>query len=533
MSTTINQQLSDSYNETPYHSHPFPQTAPEHLAAIATLFGVQAVPVERARILELGCASGGNLIPTALRLPHAHITGVDLSSVQIAEGQATIARLGLNNISLHHMDLSAITPDFGTFDYIIAHGVYSWVPQEVQVAMLRICGENLSDQGLAYISYNTYPGWKYREVIRDAMMFRGAGRSTPQEKLSYARGMIDFLHDKSNPDSLTRKNIDDVLPLLKSSENYYLIHEFLEHCNFPCYFHELIERAQQHGLYYLAESQPSTMFLSNFSTDIIEPLLRECHGNQVAVEQHLDFLTGRSFRQTILLKQDRATEINYQLNTVQLQQLHYAGIFAPKQNINDTHESEYFSTLYGLEVHLSHPIAIMTAQVLNADYPSTLQINEIAERVSQRSHQTGNAQTIEECLPVIIQFIKKMITQGVLRCRSSAVLLATEVAEYPVRDALACNTATANNLLTNAWHETVALNVIEQSIWPLLDGQHNQAQLHAHLLQEVAANRLSFSQQGELLTDADDISTSAHEHLNANLTRLQRNGLLQRSVTSN
>ncbi len=525
MSTTLNERLSDSYNETPYHSHPFSQTAPEHLTAIATLFSVQSVPLEHARILELGCASGGNLIPTAIRLPHAQITGVDLSSVHILEGQATIERLGLKNITLHHMDLSKITPDFGTFDYIISHGVYSWIPQEVQVAMMRICGENLSDRGLAYISYNTYPGWKYREVIRDAMMFRGAIRETPQEKLSYARGMIDFLHDKSNPESLTRKNIDEVLPILKNSQDYYLIHEFLEHCNFPCYFHEFIERAKKNGLHYLAESQPSSMFLSNFSSEIAEPLLRECNGSQVAVEQHLDFLTGRSFRQTILLKEQKATEINYQMNSVQLQKLHYAGIFTPKQMST---EINTFITLYSSEVQLTNPIAVLAAQVLNEHYPSTLQIQEIAEEVSQRTQQTNQQKTIAECLPVVSQFIENMIVRGIIRCRSHAVALATTVVNYPVSDSFACCTMDNSDALTNAWHENVQLNVIEKSIFPLLDGTHSHEQLHAHLLQDVAAGRLNFSKLGEPITDAHEISTSAQEHLTASLANLQRNGLLSR-----
>lgn len=528
MLTTINERLSDSYNETPYHSHPFSQTAPEHLAAIATLFSVQPVPVERARILELGCASGGNLIPTAVRLPHAQITGVDLSSVHIAEGQATIERLGLKNITLQHMDLSKITSDFGTFDYIISHGVYSWIPEDVQVAMMRICGENLSDQGIAYISYNTYPGWKYREVIRDAMMFRGANRGTPQEKLSYARGMIDFLHDKSHPDSLTRKNINEVLPILKNSQDYYLIHEFLEHCNFPCYFHEFLDRAQKNGLHYLAESQPSCMFLSNFSAEISEPLLRECHGSQVAVEQHLDFLTGRSFRQTILLKEPKATEINYHLNHVQLQKLHYAGTFTSNQTAAEINDSFKFLTLYGQVVHFSNPIAVITAQVLNDHYPSTLQPQDLAQKVSDRTQRMAHKKDFAECLPVVFQFIQDMIIKGMIRYRSNAVTLATGVSDYPLQDAHACHTMLNSDSLTNAWHENIQLNVIEKSIFPLLDGTHSHAQLHAHLLHEVAEGRLNFSKQGELMTDADEISISAQEHLTASLANLQRNGLLSR-----
>lgn len=527
MSTTLNERLSDSYNETPYHSHPFPQTAPEHLAAIAMLFSVQSVPLERARILELGCASGGNLIPTAIRLPNAQITGVDLSSVQIAEGQATIERLGLTNITLLQMDLSKITPEFGTFDYIISHGVYSWIPEEVQTAMLRICGENLSPNGLAYISYNTYPGWKYREVIRDAMMFRGASRDTPQEKLSYARGMIDFLHDQSNPESLTRKNIEEVLPILKNSQDYYLIHEFLEHCNFPCYFHEFIERSQKNGLRYLAESQPSSMFLSNFSAEITEPLLRECNGSQVAVEQHLDFLTGRSFRQTILIPEHRATEINYRLEHAQLQTMHFAGVFTPKQPIIGVNESSVFSTVQGVEVTITHPLAVIAAQILDEHYPSTLQVHTLAQEVSKKSPHTNLA----DCMSIVIQFITDMVIKDMIRYRCSAVSLATQISEYPLKDSSACRTHLDGNWITNAWHENIQLNIVEYSILPQLDGQHDVAALGEHIRQEVAKGQITFSKQDRVITDPAELEISINEHLQASLISLQRKGLLARQET--
>ncbi|MDE2420879.1 MAG: class I SAM-dependent methyltransferase, partial [Gammaproteobacteria bacterium] len=363
MSVTLNQRLSASYNETPYQSHPFPQSTPEHLHAVAVLFGIKSVPIEHARILELGCASGGNLIPVAVRFPNAQIIGVDISSAHITEGQATITRLGLKNISLQHNDLTNIKKSFGEFDYIISHGVYSWVPPEVQTAILRICGENLSPNGLAYISYNTYPGWKYREVIRDAMMFRGANRANPQERLSYARGMIDFLHENSPQDSLTRKNIDDVLPLLKNAQDYYLLHEFLEHCNYPCYFKDFIEHSKQNKMIYLAESQPSTMFISNYPSAIVDPLLREVNGNQVSLEQHLDFITSRSFRQTILIPENRATEINYRLEHAQLQKMHFAGTFTSIPPTTGLNSSSFFSTIYGLEINITHPVAELATHI--------------------------------------------------------------------------------------------------------------------------------------------------------------------------
>ena len=144
-------------------------------------------------MLELGCAAGNNLIPFAERHPGARALGLDLSSVQIAQGVSAIERLGLSNVEVKTFDISEVDASLGQFDYIVCHGVYSWVPGPVQDAILRVCSENLAPNGVAYVSYNVYPGWKAREIVRDAMILRGGPRDTPEEKLSYARGMIEFL----------------------------------------------------------------------------------------------------------------------------------------------------------------------------------------------------------------------------------------------------------------------------------------------------------------------------------------------------
>jgi 2-polyprenyl-3-methyl-5-hydroxy-6-metoxy-1,4-benzoquinol methylase len=120
------------------------------------------------------CAAGGNLIPFAARHPEASALGVDLSTVQVSQGVAAIAHAGLSNVQLRAFNIADIDASFGQFDYIVCHGVYSWVPGPVQDAILRICSENLAPNGVAYVSYNVYPGWKSREIVRDAMILRGS-----------------------------------------------------------------------------------------------------------------------------------------------------------------------------------------------------------------------------------------------------------------------------------------------------------------------------------------------------------------------
>src|SRR5688572_33293332 len=124
-------------------------------------------PAGEARVLELGCGTGGNLIPMALAMPGATFTGFDLSAVQIERAREAISALGLRNITVAQRNILDVGKDADGFDYIICHGVYSWVPENVQQRILAICRESLSKNGVALISYNTYPGWHLRESVRE------------------------------------------------------------------------------------------------------------------------------------------------------------------------------------------------------------------------------------------------------------------------------------------------------------------------------------------------------------------------------
>ena len=110
--------------------------------------------------------------PFALENPKAEVVGIDLSNVQIEEGNRIIEFLNLENIRLIHQNVLEFDEKLGKFDYIICHGVFSWVNEEVQRGILNVIKNHLSENGSAILSYNTYPGWKNLEVARDVMLFR-------------------------------------------------------------------------------------------------------------------------------------------------------------------------------------------------------------------------------------------------------------------------------------------------------------------------------------------------------------------------
>ena len=130
---------ANPYDEVPYPSQPLRHTQPARLEAIAAMFGMQPAPADRCNVLELGCATGGNLIPLANRCPQSRFLGIDYSQVQIDLARRAAEALGLENLELRCASITDLGDELGWFDYIICHGVYTWVPRDVQDKILALC----------------------------------------------------------------------------------------------------------------------------------------------------------------------------------------------------------------------------------------------------------------------------------------------------------------------------------------------------------------------------------------------------------
>ncbi|HRE32003.1 MAG TPA: class I SAM-dependent methyltransferase, partial [Candidatus Berkiella sp.] len=253
-----------SYDITEYESRSYSQTHPDHLYTLAKLFGLNPTCFAKARILELGCASGGNIIPLACQAPQANIVGIDLSAVQIQKASQVIRDLKLTNIEVLHLGIEEITQAFGLFDYIICHGIYSWVPEAIQHKILAVCREHLAPQGVAYISYNTLPGWNVVKSIREMMVYHTRFICAPLVRAKEARNLLQFmacgLEGENSPyANFLRTEID----ILAKQPDSYLVHDHLGEINTPLYFYQFVEMAKKYHLNYLADSDIADMYSHN------------------------------------------------------------------------------------------------------------------------------------------------------------------------------------------------------------------------------------------------------------------------------
>lgn len=299
--------IKNSYDDLMYESGAFPQTAINNLEARARLMGLQPAPAANAKVLELGCSMGGNIITQALYYPDAEFAGIDLSGRQVAQGNAIIEKMGLKNVRLEEKDILTIDESFGKFDYIIVHGIWSWVPDAVKDKIFSICRNNLTEHGIAYISYNVYPGWKRQEQLREIMQF--SGRDVLEEPL----------------EARTRKGLDALKALAEILENdkglggggklpaiqkilnhnfYYIAHEYMEAFNDPIYVNGFIEWANRHRLAYIGDTDLHVSFVSWMAEHTRERILALAGGDYIAKEFYSDILSDRQFRRSLLCREE-------------------------------------------------------------------------------------------------------------------------------------------------------------------------------------------------------------------------------------
>lgn len=323
MTTNTNDVQQTIYSELGYKSMPFPYTTPATLEAYAALVGVSAPNPKTASVLELGATYGGNIISQALFNPDATFVGIELSQEQVEKGNEVIANAGLTNVSLIQSDIASIGSEIGTFDYIIAHGVYSWVDDGVKEALLRLIDEHLAEDGIAYISYNTYPGWHTMDEVRQLMMFSNRDKTqfNHKEKVLHGKTIGSIVGSQIlKYDNLKERN-SKFLGALRSvmqKDEYYVGHDHLEPNNDPVYFYQFNDHLGAHNLAYLCDADLTLSMVRSFDADIADTLDKLALNDHVAQEQYLDFILDTTFRKSIICKAKHAESVTYDMGNPEL-----------------------------------------------------------------------------------------------------------------------------------------------------------------------------------------------------------------------
>jgi methyltransferase-like protein/SAM-dependent methyltransferase len=451
------------YDQAPYTISTYPETHPDRLALVAQLSGLQPAPVEKCRVLEIGCATGSNIIPMAEALPKSEFVGLDSSARQIATGQATVCELQLKNLRLMHQDLLQCDEQLGKFDYIIAHGVYSWVPTNVKEKLLEVCACCLAPQGVAYISFNAYPGWHFREMVREMMAFRTRGVSDPATRAKASREVIEFLSAAvgiSNPYGAVLKRECE---LIRTVDDGYLLHDHLEENNHPCHFHEFCKCIESHGLKFLAEAEPRHTLGTELDPTIRQKL--NAVSNVTEREQYLDFLRGNSFRRSIVCLAS-ATPQQHPDND-HLHSLYMMSRLRPKCPTS----SESSATFSDGRVHLttSDPTTKTILTHLAEIHPSRAKLDDLAMKLQYAEAPP----TTEE----IATLARELYLREAVELFPRQIDFAPTASNTPTARKYARHQAQTGNCVTNFLHQTIAIPPETRALIPLLDGTRTAQQI--------------------------------------------------------
>ena len=524
-SDALEHALAQSYDFTPYAGNPYYHTHPSVLSAYGVLYGLSPATPGHSRVLELGCGDGSNIIPMAYEFPESEFLGIDLSPVQIGIGQKGVDALGLKNIQLKTFSIRNMSAADGRFDYIIAHGVYSWVPEAVRKKILSICGENLSDQGIAYISYNVLPGWQFNQSIRDMILYRTRYIKDPKQRVEAALDLFNtMLAGIADGDSAHDVQFRFFGKTLKSFPDVsgYLLHEYMEANNDPFYFHEFEGELKHHGLQYLCDAEQKDFELDVLPADTAAKF-ETISENAIEVEQYIDFLKNTRFRRSLVCHEGIEVDSTYCLERIH--NLYTATDVVPvlDESERSVKKATAFRTPTGRRFSTQHIFAQVILRLLSEIRPCTMSVSSLIEAVAKDTtfEQEPDTQNQAEKIGHVVY---ELFFNDVLELLGAERRCVLDAGVLP-KASLVSRLLAPHHRVTNLCHRTISMDD-DMACFVLahLDGTRNRDALCDLMVEAIRTDQVLMPNLKE--RNIDEIKVSMRDQLGAILQQLHRCGVL-------
>jgi SAM-dependent methyltransferase len=453
------------YDEIRYPGQPYAHTHPDRLASMAAMRGLAPAHPERCRVLEVGCGDGRNVVPLAYALPGSTFEGIDIAGGAIAAARDFAARSGVGNATFDVQDLAAFPRDAGTFDYIVAHGVYSWIPTPLRDALLALIAHHLAPQGVAFVSYNTLPGCRLRQMVWDMLKFHTALLADPQSQLTEAKALVRLIaHGSLEPDEYTQPLVAEARRV-EDRPDALLFHDDLASVNEPVYFHEFVDHAARHGLRFMDE----LAFAASTYVDVaaearavlatLDPLTRQ---------QYLDFIACRRFRETLLCR----AEVDVAPDALPSALDAFSFGVAPR--IRATPQDP------GMNANADPGTALIGAMLaaLRAAAPRTLPLGALWERLRAAPDSRVLLEAVADPRSVVLAAVQA----GAIQPHVVASRAAYPAGARPVISAVVRAQLGEGDLVTSLSHHAVRLEGgVGARLLALMDGSRDRLALHAAL----------------------------------------------------
>lgn len=517
-----------AYDRVPYPSAPFHQTHPSRLATLAALHGMRPAPPTECRVLELGCSDGANIIPMAYESPRSAFLGVDLSAPAIETGRKTIAELGLTNIELRALNIADLSADMGRFDYVIAHGIYSWVPASVRTKILAIFRNNLSPQGVAFLSYNCHPGSYLRDLTRAIMLFHVRDMLDPEQRIQQARMLLQAIAERSNGKELYGQVVRGQHERVSKTADAVLFHDDLEPSAEAFFLHQVAEEASRHGLQYLSDATAPllTGSLLELQTEpaATTQMLQQIPEDQwVTREQYFDFLNGRMFRETLLCHCE--VTLDRPVAPSRIRDFLFSSDIILSEKDHDPRQPgpTEFKTRAGQKLRTDHALAKAAFLHLNAIWPNSIGFDDLVagarSRLADQAASPGPASSEE--IESLTGILLRTFCANVIDAQAFPSTVMATTSDRPKASLLARKQLEKGNLLTNLRHCNVLLeDRVTRRLFLLLDGTRTVDELVTDLQDALACDPVENS------GSARAVPVISRENVMSNLRLLARLSLL-------
>lgn len=510
----------DAYELYAYPGATIPYTAPAHVALCARWARGGCTATERFTVVELGCGDGGNLLPLAFYHPRSVFVGIDSSRSALDRAQEAADRLGVTNIRYVCRDIRDVTArELAPVDYIIAHGLYSWVPEDVRGAILSFCRDALSADGLAYISYNAQPGWSTRLLVRDTLRRAQSVREAPiEQKAARAIALATrLIEDMPSAGFASTVVLADELARVRDGDPGYVFHEYLTDTNDGFWLTDFVERARQYGLGYVVDAQFCRW------EGYVPPELRRTVARRnldpIEAEETVDLLGHRYFRASILCRSDvpRPQASHSEL----LEHVHVAASLRSQSESLDLTEGlvEHFVGTADSDVTLECSISKAAIALLASAWPTGLRLDRLYE--DARSLLAEHDQPVEpDARRQLVDDLSALFEAAQIDLRLHEPVFSSEITEYPKAHALARWEAERRASLTTPYHRPVALDGPSLELVRAMDGSRSKSDLQRVFGSEVVDQTLATlgccglldRRSGSMIRDGAPKRLSAEDH---------------------
>jgi SAM-dependent methyltransferase len=465
----------DPYDSLAYPGNCYPDTHPDRLAAMAILHGLSPAPVAHCRVLEIGCNEGANLIPMAYAMPGSEFVGFDLARSPIERAQGRIHDLGLKNIRIFQGNLLDVGKELGSFDYIIAHGFYAWVPEPARDRLLALCGELLTAGGVAFVSYNALPGSHLRSMIREMMLFSAEGVDAPEQRVADGLAFLQFVAGTRDEGDPIRVMLEERLKRLEARDPGGTFHDELNDAYHPVQFSEFAEHAHKHGLQYLCEAVLPGPNDPCYRADLRFALERVAGDDFLRREQMLDFVRMRAYRQTLLCRAECAVRRDFPAECLRRLMLASPAWSAPGEKPG----AKIFTLPNGGRVETNHAAVLALLGALESAWPRALRFDELEPRLAE----AGFALDAEGVALLMRLAVAKMI-----EFHAWSAPVAAEIAARPKASACSRQEARTRAQVATLLHGTFGFDdPLIRSFLQLLDGTRDWKALFEAMQAEFPA----------------------------------------------